>query len=390
MNILHITKDFLPNTGGTVSRIYSSIVNDGHFHYILIPSKYFKAYYIDENIQVIHLNVKKRNVCLPVIQTYLNSYDIYQAAKKYIKDYKIKINLLYSHNPIQYSLAILWISKYLKIKYIHEIHGLIYDFYNLEAQRIGINSIINHLFMKIIKQAEKAIFNHSSMLIVQTDLMKNRIIELYSINKEKIKVIYNGVDLKKFNSVDKTKQNTKKHLMYAGYLDEINGIDFLIKSFIKLKLPDVKLLIAGRGPLEKLVETISNENDNIEYYRVISSDNICNFYDKADIFLLTRPSTLPGETLLPMKLLEVSALNKIILASDMQIIREVSKEINNIFLFKSDDFESFSDCLKNLINSSTLIKDNYDVLNKNFNWNTNKMILDELYNMITSDNINAY
>jgi hypothetical protein len=91
-----------------------------------------------------------------------------------------------------------------------------------------------------------------------------------------------------------------------------------------------------------------------------------------------------------MKLLEVSALNKIILASDMQIIREVSKEINNIFLFKSDDFESFSDCLKNLINSSTLIKDNYDVLNKNFNWNTNKMILDELYNMITSDNINAY
>lgn len=98
-----------------------------------------------------------------------------------------------------------------------------------------------------------------SRIIAISDMIKNDIIKYHNIDPQKIKVVYNGVDLQRFTPDNRNKYRKviRKRLslgeefviLYVSNNFRLKGLFTLIKSLGELKksLRDFKALIIGRG-----------------------------------------------------------------------------------------------------------------------------------------------
>jgi UDP-glucose:(heptosyl)LPS alpha-1,3-glucosyltransferase len=110
-----------------------------------------------------------------------------------------------------------------------------------------------------------------SRIIAISDMIKNDIIKYHNIDPQKIDVVYNGVDLRRFNPDNKNKYRTvvRKKLslgeefvvLYISNNFRLKGLFTLIKALGELKKSrkDFKVLIIGRGnetPYRKLAKKL--------------------------------------------------------------------------------------------------------------------------------------
>jgi len=98
-----------------------------------------------------------------------------------------------------------------------------------------------------------------SRIIAISDMIKNDIIEYHNIEPEKIDVVYNGVDLKRFNPDNKNRYRKAMReklslgeelvILYISNNFRLKGLLTLVKSLGELKESgkDFKALIIGRG-----------------------------------------------------------------------------------------------------------------------------------------------
>lgn len=103
---------------------------------------------------------------------------------------------------------------------------------------------------------EKLCFSDSGLIIANSKMVKNDILKHYLIPDEKIHVLYNGVDLQRFQPVGtKQKEDLKNFsrikenhvILFAGGDFKRKGLDVLLKAVALLDIKDVKLIVAGRG-----------------------------------------------------------------------------------------------------------------------------------------------
>jgi len=93
---------------------------------------------------------------------------------------------------------------------------------------------------KPICKKEKQLIRRADKVVVQTKKMKDRFIDELQISDEKIKIIYNGVDHVIFSPIkyqekarkwkEKMELSDKIFLSYFGFLDQNNGIPFLLDA----------------------------------------------------------------------------------------------------------------------------------------------------------------
>ncbi|MHC4321509.1 MAG: glycosyltransferase family 4 protein [Planctomycetota bacterium] len=110
-----------------------------------------------------------------------------------------------------------------------------------------------------------------SRIIAISDMIKNDIIKYHNIDPQKIDVVYNGVDLQRFNPDNKNKYRKVMRdklalgeefiILYISNNFRLKGLLTLIKSLGELKKSgkDFKVLIIGRGneaPYRKLAEKL--------------------------------------------------------------------------------------------------------------------------------------
>ena len=84
--------------------------------------------------------------------------------------------------------------------------------------------------------------------ICLTDFNKDKILQLKQIKKEKVFVKPNFVQ--SAESIVPYEQR-KKQFVYAGRLDHLKGIDFLLETWKESSFDDYKLIICGTGPMEE-------------------------------------------------------------------------------------------------------------------------------------------
>lgn len=126
----------------------------------------------------------------------------------------------------------------------------------------------------IYKLAYHIGYRKMDLVICQTDLMKNQLIEHFPKIKRrtKIETIPNPIDLTLVENESQKEIDFKinnEYIVSAGRLIEEKGYDILINVFSKIKLdnPNLKLVILGHGPLEEFlynqVKLLKLENDII-------------------------------------------------------------------------------------------------------------------------------
>ena len=170
-------------------------------------------------------------------------------------------------------------------------------------QRSNSFSLLKNLFLylnpfhQLILKLEKNIFEAGKCKIVAiSEMVKEDILENYQCPQENISVVYNGVDLKRFNPNNKKKYRSliRKKLgisessiliLFVGSGFERKGLNFLLQSSEYFEKKDWRLLIMGKGNFKKIAKYLpKNKIDQIIIEE--PQPEIEQYYAAADLFIL--------------------------------------------------------------------------------------------------------
>lgn len=229
----------------------------------------------------------------------------------------------------------------------------------------------NSLILKTL--LERICIKLAGEVICVSEAQKKGILEKINVKKEKIKVIKNGVDLKKFHPSAAKKKN-KIIILSVARICRTKNQFFSLKaiSHIIKNNENIKFVLIGQAEeqiyLDKIKEFIKNQElqDNVEIIGAVDNNIIPDYYRNSDIFLSS--STAEG---LPLTVLEAMASGCCIVLSDIPPHKEISKN-NEIIFFKSQDIQDLIKKLNLIIKDkellSSLKKKAFQTAQKFYSW----------------------
>lgn len=134
----------------------------------------------------------------------------------------------------------------------------------------------------------------SKKIIAVSQCTKKDIIKYFPFTKNKIIVIYEGVDKNEFYRIKNKKKNKIFTIGYIGGLGKRKNIEFILKLAEKMKNERVLFKIAGKGSDKERLLKISQELElkNIVFVGFILDEKINEFYNSLDLFIF--PSLYEG------------------------------------------------------------------------------------------------
>lgn len=154
-------------------------------------------------------------------------------------------------------------------------------------------------------------------------------------------VLEGGINLEiENNNIKKIKNNVKK-IVFTGTLDNLNGLEFLLKSFLKTQNLDLELCIYGRGPLKEVVKNFSLKDSRIKYCGFIKQNAIKEVLMNADLLIIPRLKSI--KTLrytFPSKLFEYMESGTPILMTNIPGLNDEYKK--EVFIIDTEEEEIFS------------------------------------------------
>lgn len=215
-----------------------------------------------------------------------------------------------------------------------------------------------------IRSPKKNFFNrfihkNTDRIIVPGELLKRKVVNSTGIDFEKVKVVYGGVDLKRFNgngglefrkTFGISEDTTVVGLL--ARLDPIKGHLFFIRVARELKkiFPHLKFIVAGKDAeykKENLIQISKREGLDKDIIYAGFVDNVVSAIKAFDICVL--PSF--GSEAHPRVLFEYMACGKPVVASRVGIVGEIVDDGINGLIAEPADIKSFVDKIKLLVNS---------------------------------------
>jgi glycosyltransferase involved in cell wall biosynthesis len=318
-----------------------------------------------ENIKIHTVPVKSETRKSKILRALYVSYK----AKKIRGDNEI---LQVEHSTLGGIMTFLRISNFLL-----DIHDLSFDdpqYTNLSFSSL-IKKFIFHIEERAVKKAIK--------IIVVSNRMKNFIMSNWGISDEKIEVIPNGYDEKKFKSLSfKNIHEIDGMISFLGTFTHKLDLNKIIKLAKSLNFATIYMI--GDGPLHKEFVRKIRENgiNNViltgrlpdkKAYELIMKSQVCIF-----------PVMLSWHTIVscPVKLFEYAALGKAIVADNVAEICKLFKEKNAILASNPSNHEQFIKNVQAVLEDKTLRKklgENAKNLVKNFTWEQQGKKLVEVY-----------
>ncbi len=161
------------------------------------------------------------------------------------------------------------------IKFQHEV-------LKKEYSRLGLAPLLpsKEILLKEINEYKLADY-----ICVPSKFAKKTFLEK-GFNKNKIKVIRLGVDLKTFYPKKIKKKEKKFRIISSGEISIRKGSHLLIEAFNNLKLPNTELLFVGK--LEKGINSFLDgiKNPNIFFMGKKNELELNNIYNSSDLFIL--------------------------------------------------------------------------------------------------------
>lgn len=115
---------------------------------------------------------------------------------------------------------------------------------------------------------------NASKIVAVSEKVKNSNCKTYKIDTHKVDVVYNGILSNKFNNKYNINKKSKKFVIgCVGNLRHEKGYKYLLYALskIKNKIPEIKLIIIGNGPLLKDLQKLTME---------LKISNITEFLDR--------------------------------------------------------------------------------------------------------------
>jgi glycosyltransferase involved in cell wall biosynthesis len=208
-------------------------------------------------------------------------------------------------------------------------------------------------------------------IITVSHATKNSLVNDFGVDASKIEILYNGVDIKKYDSVtvDGTVEN---QIIFIGRFAPHKHVDHLIRSVHEIKkvIPSIQLLIIGKGEEKDALIDLTNQlnlEDNVTFKQNLSDEELIQSIKESEILVL--PSTREG---FGMVLAEANACYKPVITYASGGTVEVVQDGYNGFLIQSEDTQCLTNKIRELLENKDL-QENYGLngrrkVEQDFDW----------------------
>ncbi|MGM9476205.1 glycosyltransferase family 4 protein [Pedobacter sp. GSP4] len=287
------------------------------------------------------LNRSQNNILIFLLKAISNYFILSKKVISYIR--KNKINIVHANTlgPATYLIPAIYFSKILRLRnfWIWSDHDLTHH-----------SSLDN----KLIK--------YCGRIYTATLAVSNAVKNKYTSDNQKIKVLYNGLDIEYFQKDEISRQRFRINedidedcliIGIAGFIGQrkgqvqlIDAIQILSNSFPK----KLKLMITGR-PLDendnyyKLFLEKLRSNPNVSYLG--GTDDMVTFYNGCDI--IVNNSSIDGSEPLGTTIYEAMACEKVVVAARVGGTPEIIEDRVDGFIFEAENLASFTETITEII-----------------------------------------
>lgn len=212
------------------------------------------------------------------------------------------------------------------------------------------------------KELCRYIGEKAQLILTVSNYIKGRFENAAMCNKDKVKVLYNCIDIDSFQKISIAKQDLKSKLnlksndfifLYVGRFDEEKGSYELIKAFKKINDKNLKLLLVGKIEpgfknkyQQKILKEI-NEDSRIIACGYVDRETLSSYYNISDVVVI--PTIC--EEAFGLVAIEAMALSKPLIITDSGGLKEVVREDFAKIAFRNNLEKSLICEMKNYYNN---------------------------------------
>jgi glycosyltransferase involved in cell wall biosynthesis len=274
----------------------------------------------------------------------------------------IKADVCEAHNVSGYGFLKTIRKRSIAKPFIQTIHGVLADEY-IQSSKSSFptpRTKLSHLFMRYLSKIEKESAKDATMIVTVSKYSSKKIVQLYDVDKKKIRIVPNGVNLQKFKPVEgcekvkhRIETNNKQHVLFVGRLVPRKGVHFLIEAakHVVKESKETIFVVVGDGPLKNHLISYSKKqgvSDNFVFLGDVHDYKLPTLYSCADLFVL--PSIQEGQGI---ALLEAQATAKPVVAFNVSGINEIVLDKETGLLVKPDSYE-LANAILNLLSNRSL------------------------------------
>lgn len=363
MKILFLNYEYPPLGGGAANAtkcILQEFAKISDLELDLITSSVDEEYHLEkkgEKIRIHKLPIGKNTENLhfqsqkDLLVYSWRAYNFSRKLIKVAKKSKTPYDLTHSFFTVPCGFLSLLFKLQFKLPYIISLRGSDVPYY---SDRFT-------FLYKLITPVIKLIWHNANQVISNSEGLRE--LALKSSSKQKIEIIYNGIDIDYFkpemkSAEQKQEKEQEKFIITPGAsrITDRKGLNYLIEAVAKLvpKYPQIYLKIMGDGnareKLEQLAKNLKLENHS-EFVGIIPHEKVLAYYQEANLFVL--PSLNEG---MSNAMLEALAVGLPLIATNTGGASELVADGKNGFIIKFKDSQDIADKIEKLILDATLRK----------------------------------
>jgi len=261
----------------------------------------------------------------------------------------VKPDIIYERYNLFFVSGV-WAKKKFGIPFLLEINAPLFE------ERNKFSALSNK---KLARRIQSYTWNNSDYVFCVTQVLADSV-KKYGVDKEKILVTPNGVNIKNFTlqhdiSYYKAKLGLKdkKVLGFVGFVREWHGLERVVELLANSSAYNLHFLIVGDGPACNFIMEKAKQNNvekKITITGIVDRQTIKDYIATFDIAL--QPSVVDYAS--PLKLFEYMILGKAIVAPNQDNITEVVADEYNALLFEPTDSKAFNASIEKLLNDPVL------------------------------------
>ena len=326
MNILFFSENFPPETNAAASRVFERAcywVDKGHRVTVITQAPNFPYGKIFKGYKNKFRSVEKINgINVVRVKTFmaantglvLRTLDFLSFMFSGIMAaiFEKKSDIVIATSPQFFAAVAGWfVAKRKQIPFIFEVGDL------WPASIVAVGVMKPGIFFQLLEKIELYLYRSASCVVVLTPAFKTNLIER-GIEKEKIVVSMNGVDLNRHKPTSRDEKLSKSLWLtrnfvigYVGTLGMAHGLENVIRAAPLVRSnPNIRFLFAGPGAVRaKLIKEADNKGlGNILFLPPQPKEKISSVWSVCDIALVHLKDNQVFTEVIPSKIFEAMAM----------------------------------------------------------------------------------
>lgn len=349
--VCFVSPEYWPLTGGTGSYVYylsNELLKNGYSIHVVTGSNQTRDVHVNPQLDVSFLKSPK----MPAVKSFLLAGN----SNRKLKSIKTSadIDIMHPQLPLTPNFAV-------PPNYGKTLVCTVHSTWKGEAKaiagepftRLNANEKVLVSLNPMLRFFEESMIHRARKVIAVSEFTKWELTNYYKIPAHKIKVIHNGVDIKKFQPAA-DKRRIKAELGFnpddiaivsVGRLYARKGLFTLIESMppVVKRFPNAKFIISGKGQSDEMQKLIAHATKlgvigNIIFTGYYPDQKLPKLYQAADVFAF---STFYEHH--PFAVLEALSTGLPVVTTTVGGIPETIQTGKNGFLVKPFDEKAFAD-----------------------------------------------